>query len=423
MYTFKQFTILNEGNKNTHLEHIEDELINQGAPGVEKAFELFNILLNTLSGHTETAMNITTKWDGAPAIFAGTDPADGKFFVGTKAVFGKIPKMNKRISDIDKNHKDVRRGESLQDKSSLRKKLKIAFKALKEVGIDGYVVQGDMLYIKDMIKSVVIDGEKHIAFKPNTITYTVPEKSDLAKEMLNSTMGIVFHTLYTGGPTIHDLQASFGFDASKLIKSSKVWFDDANFKDVSGQVNLTVEEQNHIRESLRTARNDFWQVKEVFDFLHENDKYTTLRSDLKVHINGALKSHKAFEQDAQIFASSFISKYIEKTTKEINSLKTERGQLRRKQALDQTVNFLNDNRSNIEMMYDMYLKIMDIKLIFVDKLSRLRAMDSFIEQPDGSFVVTKPEGFVAVDHIGGATKLVDRIEFAVANFDPNKKFG
>ena len=137
MYTFKQYVILSEGNKNTHLEHIEDELINQGANGVEKAFELFNILTDTLAGHTETPVDITTKWDGAPAIFAGTDPADGKFFVGTKGVFAKIPKLNKRITDINKYHGDVKRGDSTQDKSSLRKKLKIAYKYLKNVGIDG----------------------------------------------------------------------------------------------------------------------------------------------------------------------------------------------------------------------------------------------------------------------------------------------
>jgi len=85
--------------------------------------------------------------------------------------------------------------------------------------------------------------------------------------------------------------------------------------------------------------------------------------------------------------------------------------------------FLEQNRTNIEMMYDLYIKLMKIKNVFVLKLSNLRAMDSFIEQEDGSFQVTKPEGFVAVDHIGNAVKLVDRLEFSKANFDPNKKFG
>ena len=125
MYTFKDY-LLHVESKNTHLEHVEDELINLGKGGVERAFAMFTGLLDTLQGHTAEPIDITTKWDGAPAIFAGTDPGDGKFFVGTKAVFGKIPKMNKRITDINRHHGDVKRGDSKQDKSSLRKKLKTA---------------------------------------------------------------------------------------------------------------------------------------------------------------------------------------------------------------------------------------------------------------------------------------------------------
>ena len=422
MYTFKQYVILSEGNKNTHLEHIEDELINQGANGVEKAFELFNILTDTLAGHTETPVDITTKWDGAPAIFAGTDPADGKFFVGTKGVFAKIPKLNKRITDINKYHGDVKRGDSTQDKSSLRKKLKIAYKYLKNVGIDGYVVQGDLLFTKDSIRTVTIDGKEHLVFKPNTITYAVPTDSELAQEISNAELGIVFHTYYTGGPTVRDMSANFGFKADKLIKAPGVWFDDATFKDVSGQINLTPTEKAQISEAIRIARNDYWQVKHVFEFLDNTEHVSDLKVELKAHINSSIRSNASFEQDSSVFAQTFIDRYIEKNKRAIQALKTEKGQTRRRQAMENGIEFLRDNTVNIEMMYDMYLKLVAIKEIFVKKLSNLRAMDSFIEQPDGSFKVTKPEGFVAVDHIGGAIKLVDRAEFSAANFNPDKKF-
>ena len=77
MINFRKYFNLIEESKNTHLEHIEDELINLGKDGVERAFELFTNLLHTLKGHTDEPLNITTKWDGAPAIFVGTDPEDG----------------------------------------------------------------------------------------------------------------------------------------------------------------------------------------------------------------------------------------------------------------------------------------------------------------------------------------------------------
>tara|TARA_B110000495_G_scaffold123403_1_gene107306 strand:+ start:15349 stop:16617 length:1269 start_codon:yes stop_codon:yes gene_type:complete len=422
MYNFKDYILYIE-SKNTHLEHIEDELINLGKDGVERAFNMYTSLIDTLQGHTDQPVDITTKWDGAPAIFAGTDPADGKFFIGTKSVFGKIPKMNKRITDINRNHGDVRRGDSTQDKSMLRKKLKYAFKSLKNIGIDGYVIQGDMLYTKDSIRRANIDGEEHLVFRPNTISYTVPAKSDLAKEMLKSDMGIVFHTMYTGGPTIHDMTASFGFKADKLTKHPSVWFDDATFKDVSGQVQLTSAESLHITNLIRECRNHFWQIQNVFEFLSNTESISDLKAELKVHINSAIRIQGEFESDPKQFADTFISKYIDKATKAIEKLKTEAGQKRKQAAMEKGVQFLRENVTNIEMMYDLYLKLMQIKNIFVTKLSNLRAMDSFIEQEDGSFLVTKPEGFVAVDHIGNAVKLVDRLEFSKANFDPNKKFG
>jgi hypothetical protein len=422
MYSFKQY-LLHVESKNTHLEHVEDELINHGTTGVERALGMYIGLLDTLQGHAAEPIDITTKWDGAPAIFAGTDPADGKFFVGTKAVFGKIPKMNKRITDINRNHGDVKRGDSTQDKSQLRKKLKTAYKALKNIGIEGYVLQGDMLYTKDSIREATIDGENHIVFKPNTITYAVPVESDLAKKIKSTDMGIVFHTMYTGGPTIHDMSASFGFKADRLTPHSSVWFDDATFKDVSGQVQLTPEETTMIRELIRECKNHFWQVKDVIDFVNIKDQISDLKVELKAHINSAIKTQGQFEADSVKFANSFIDRYIDKSERAIAKLKTETGQIRKRQAMEAGVLFLEQNRANIEMMYDLYIKLMKIKNVFVTKLSNLRAMDSFIEQEDGSFQVTKPEGFVAVDHIGNAVKLVDRLEFSKANFDPNKKFG
>lgn len=422
MYTFKDY-ILHVESKNTHLEHIEDELINLGKNGVERAFSMYNSLLETLQGHSNEPIDITTKWDGAPAIFAGTDPADGKFFVGTKAVFGKLPKLNKRLSDINRNHGDVKRGDSKQDKSMLRKKLKTAFKCLKHLNIDGYVLQGDMLYTKDSIRTSMIDGKEHIIFKPNTITYAVPVDTDIAKKMLKSDMGIVFHTMYSGGPSIHDMSATFGFKADRLEEHPSVWFDDATFKDVSGQVQLTPDETTVIRDMIRECRNHYWQIQDVFDFLDQTEHISDLKVELKAHINHAIRQHGQFEQDSKQFANSFINRYITKTTSAIEKLKTEAGQARKTQAMERGVEFLNENKENIEMMYDLYLKLIDIKSIFVNKLSNLRALDSFIEQEDGSFTVTKPEGFVAVDHIGNAVKLVDRLEFSKANFDPNKKFG
>ena len=86
---------LDESTKNTHLEHLEDEILNLGEAGATKSVEMLRGLLALLAGSSKGDVKITTKWDGAPAIFAGTDPSDNKFFVGTKGVFNKNAKLNK----------------------------------------------------------------------------------------------------------------------------------------------------------------------------------------------------------------------------------------------------------------------------------------------------------------------------------------
>ena len=75
--------------KNLHLEHIEDEIFNFGSDGLRSSIEFINSLREMLAGNSPREINLTTKFDGAPAIFCGTDPEDGKFFVGTKGVFNK----------------------------------------------------------------------------------------------------------------------------------------------------------------------------------------------------------------------------------------------------------------------------------------------------------------------------------------------
>ena len=79
--------------KNTHLEHLEDNILNGGSQGGKEAVAFLRSLGDMLDqGMADT--RVTVKWDGAPAIICGVNPENGKFFVGTKSVFNKInPKI------------------------------------------------------------------------------------------------------------------------------------------------------------------------------------------------------------------------------------------------------------------------------------------------------------------------------------------
>ena len=132
MLNFREYLVEAPG-KNLHLEHIEDEILNNGIEGGRAAIRFIQSLRNMLAGESKSSVNMTVKWDGAPAIFAGTDPSDGQFFVAKKSVFNKDPILYKKNSDIDVS-------------GYLGEVFKTALAEFPKLGIKG-VLQGDLLYI------------------------------------------------------------------------------------------------------------------------------------------------------------------------------------------------------------------------------------------------------------------------------------
>ena len=216
--------------KRTHLEHIEDIIITDGYEGGKAVLEYFRGLLLTLKGSSSEAMSVSVKWDGAPAVVCGTNPDNGKFFVGTKSVFAQNAKINYTKGDIAKNH----------GTDDLGQKLLKCLVHIKKLNIQG-VVQGDLLFTDEDITRKNIGNKPHIIFKPNTITYAVPEGGDLAKQIDRAKVGIIFHTTYNGD-TLADMTASGGADVTSFTKNDDVFFDNATYKDVSGSAKFTNEE-------------------------------------------------------------------------------------------------------------------------------------------------------------------------------------
>ena len=205
MFRFSEMLLEDNGGKNLDLEHLEDEIINYGVDGGRAAINFLRSLRDMLAGNARSSVNMTVKWDGAPAVFAGTDPSDGKFFVAKKSVFNATPKLYKTNAEID--------ADNLSD--SLTSKFKVSLAEFSKLGIKG-VIQGDLMFTDDK-ETQVIDGIKYLTFQPNTIVYAVPTDSGLGKIMDKAKVGVVWHTTYTGN-TLADMKASFGVNISKLQK-------------------------------------------------------------------------------------------------------------------------------------------------------------------------------------------------------------
>lgn len=392
-------------------EHLEDNIFNKGYAGAKEAINYLYSLHEMLEGHGRKAVNITTKWDGAPAVVCGTDPATGKFFVGTKGAFAQTPKINFTPADIDLNH----------PAAGLREKLKAALAHLRKLNWSGTVAQGDLLFTKGDVKSATIDSEQYVVFKPNTITYAVPADTDLAKEVSSADIGIVFHTEYVGGPTLADTKAKFGFDSSRLGSAPGVWHRDAIIRDLSGTVTFTQAESGQLMQSITQANNYLGQIDaNTFNWLQGGTDLagSDFIVQLKAHTNAQVR--KGSFDDPTTFAQNFVSKYVEYMTKIIDKYKTDKSKQAATEKMVQVVQFIRQHIPEIVAVYDLYLKLMESKNQIVKKLMQIQQMPTFIQQPDGGYAVTGEEGFVAVDRLGGALKLVDRLEFSRHNFGSGK---
>jgi hypothetical protein len=390
--------------KNVHLEHLEDNVLNNGVTGAREAIDFLRSLRNMLAGHTGTKMNVTTKWDGAPAIFAGTNPENGKFFVGTKSVFAKNAKLNYTDDDIDENHP----GEGLNQK------LKLALAFLPKLGIKG-VLQGDMMFSKGDIKHETIDGENYIIFQPNTIVYAVSTKSKLAQTMLAAHIGVVFHTSYSG-KTLETMKASFNIDIGHLKTTKDVWFRDASFTDASGSATFTDEETAEITSILSQAGRVFQTIPALtLNRIAASDVFLT---QIKTFNNTKVREGKKI-LDTRKHTQELINWIEAKLNKEVLAAKKEDTKQKRIKEKNEVMRFYRSNAIQLKQIFDLMNLIVDAKLMIIRKLETIRSIGTFVRTDDG-FRITAPEGFVAVDHLGKALKLVDRLEFSHKNFTAQK---
>ena len=398
MNSFREF--LSE-SKNLHMEHIEDAIFNEGSKGTVEAIRFLESVTDMLSGNSKSSVNITVKWDGAPAVFAGVNPENGKFFVGSKSVFNKTtPKINYTNADIDKNHP-----------GGLGTTLKVALKELKKLNIEG-VLQGDVMFTSDGIEVQDIDGESHITFQPNTITYAVPSNSDLAKVIKRAKIGVIWHTKYTG-KTMATMKAGFNPNISKLGKSSSVWYDNASFKDTSGASTFTKAEVKTMRGLIDAAKKKFKAAGSFIDELHNSD----LVSEVKIYGNAQIR-----KGTSSLSAADFQKRMEDKMQTAIDNLKTDRAKDRKQKVMDTSMKFLSKNRKKLQSVFDLHDSLTQAKIYTVRKLEKVKNLGTFIKTENG-FKVTAPEGFVAIDKpSGNALKLVDRLEFSKLNFTVSKNW-
>ena len=407
MKTFSEILTEDKGGKNLHLEHIEDEILNYGIDGGRASINFIQSLRDMLSGGTRSSINMTVKWDGAPAIFAGIDPEDSKFFVAKKSVFNVSPKLYKTSAEIDADLS-----------GDLTAKFKVALTEFSKLGIKG-VLQGDLMYTSSDLSTETIEGISYYTFQPNTIVYAVPTDSNLGKVMNKSKIGVVWHTTYTGS-ALQDMKASFGVNISRLNKTSSVWMDDASYKDVSGKATFTQTETDAITKILSQAGSTFRRINSPMlkKFLNLQDSMTGALSgaSLKTYNNSKVRAGEIIKNPKQ-HAAGYV-KWVEMSIqKQIDKLKSVAGKDKYTKIQKEYMREVSKHVNNLTQILTFQNLIVDAKMQIVKKLNSVKGLTDTFIKTDNGFKVTNPEGYVAIDRVGGtAVKLVDRMEFSFNNF-------
>ena len=409
MMSFSQLTE-DKGGKNLHLEHLEDEILNYGVDGGRAALNFLRSLRDMMAGASRSSVNMTVKWDGAPAIFCGIEPETGDFFVAKKSVFNVNPKLYKTNAEIDADLS-----------GALNSKFKIALAEFSKLGIKD-VLQGDLMFTDD-VESDTIDGTKYYTFQPNTIVYAVPVDSELGKTINRAKVGIVWHTTYTGS-ALQDMKASFGANISSLNKPSSVWMDDATYKDTSGSATFTKSENDKITQLLSQVGKTFSKINanglRSFLVMQNGMTGSVAGASLKTYNNSKVRAGEIISNPAA--HAKGYEKWVEMSIqKQIDKAKSPKGKEKYQNIQKEYLRETKKHTKNLIQIITFQNLLVDSKMQIVKKLNSVKGLtDTFVKTKNG-FKVTNPEGYVAIDRVsGGAVKLIDRMEFSFNNFSAIK---
>ena len=276
------------------------------------------------------------------------------------------------------------------------------------------------MFTSEDLKDKTIDGTDYITFQPNTIVYAIPKNTPLAKQIKGCKVGVVFHTDYSGKGDLAEYRASFNPAVNKLKPAKDVWIQDAEYSDASGTAMFTAKESKDFSSMINDCRKISKRVdKSLIERFASDEK---LRVDIKAFMNSKIRQGQRIGNTAKM-AMELLAYLEEKQMKKIAKLKTQKTIDAKTADLKNFISDLTKQKGKVKIVFDLMNAIQMAKDYVVKKLEKVKQMtDTFVKTEKG-FKVTGPEGFVAVDKMkGNAVKIVDRLEFSMANFNAIKSW-
>lgn len=403
--------------KNLHLEHIEDLMLIEGSDGIKRSFEYIDDLVKTFSGDPKNNRKISTKWDGAPAIFCGPDPADGKFFVAKKGIFNKKPILFKSIEEIDA-------GESRKDLADTFKAVYRGMKPLYDSRKLKDVVQGDFLFHAGTRKLQTVMGENCVLFKPQLIAYCIPDHDDLYDAAKRCNVCVVIHAKYpaNNAKTVADLSVNFGFDASHLSTDDCLIISPFT-SELGSNMTLTRSEKIKLMTWKRAAKSLTDKAASFVDVIapdHADNMGVAYL--LKQYFNARVREGKKVTS-ASRFYNDFCAYFEDKYRTKWEGLTDPKAIARWKKKYFIGKAVITDHSREFLDMVALYNTIQNIKGIFIPKFESGERFKTFYYNEDGTYEVGDQEGYVIVRESTNAVKIVQRLGgFSQRNFNEMKRW-
>jgi len=386
----------------THLTHIEDLVITDYAAGANRAITMLNGLTAFFAGHANAPVNLTVKVDGAPAIVVGNDPADGRFFVGTKGAFAKTPRIAKSVDDI----KTLYAG-----KDGLIDTMTVAFTALKGMTFPR-ILQGDVLFTPALKKTQEIEGRSYVTFKPNTIVYGVPSDSVFGKQITAATFGVCFHTTYTGS-SLATLHAAPGAEISTLRPPRTVVLISSRYQDLSGSLSFTASETQTLNTLIADAKSRTTKLSGN-GFLSALRNTPLLQSEFMIFQNALVRGGDPITLSPKVFVARFVSHLTTRGEQDAAKKSSAAGKQTATEKYALLGKLVMEQEDALVEVLAWQQAITTIKTFVIQKLNTVGTLETFYTS-DMGMVAGNHEGFVASDRRGNFVKLVDRAEFSRLN--------
>lgn len=378
-----------EGQKLKHIEHLEDLPLNTGKHGLDQAVGALRQVQDHIKAGRKNA-DLTMKHDGSPSIVYGHHPDTGKFFVASKSAFNKTPKINYTEDDIQKNHGHA---------PGLVQKLTAALHHLPKVVPNKGVFQGDVLFTHHDVDRH--NGKLH--FRPNTIKYSVPEKSSEGQKVGKAKIGLYTHTEYRGKNSA-SMNAHFDPNMKDFKSHPDVYHREPGHD--TSQIQMSDENEkktnHHIQSALATYSK---HGDDMFGALDKQLGKANIKDHMKTYINHTVRTGETPSSEG--LKAHLFNQY----GREIDNLKTDKSKNAKAEELKQHLTHVDTNKDHIDSFFKIHHHLQQAKNALVDTLAQHTG--GLEHSHEGKKI--KPEGFV-VNHGGSAIKLNDRAEFNKLNF-------